>query len=380
MADDPFATLPTELLLKIVKSLSCLVQLYSVTKTSRVMAALLDDFGREIIETVISQHYPDDTQRIIISIANIRSSGSAPTASVSEFIEQHTLRGETEYMVYIPPYVSHGLLQTAYEIERLAQNCIHEMLKACMARRPMVSSLPTKEENQRVICAFWHVQLLNDLNWVRSDWSLYDVRLPERTPAERLYCRDAPEEIRSVVEFIENLKMRNQNATTSEFQLPTAPTVPEFDWKQQTQPAKEGFPPVPRRPGNEGGERSAGLDVGRGPSIFWLIQTVSGHSPLRFATFDPFRRLGIAFWTTERLVDLGLWVRPPMEGRINLVPMFYAWQSIIREKDMTHSERLEDEEKEEKVREIEWSLANWLIMMNLKAQSVRKAGLGGFGH
>lgn len=96
MEDDPFGGLPIELLLKIVKSLSCLVQLYSVTKASRVMAAVLDGFGREIIETVISQHYPDDTQRIITSIANIRSSGSPAAASLSEFIEKHTVPGETE--------------------------------------------------------------------------------------------------------------------------------------------------------------------------------------------------------------------------------------------------------------------------------------------
>ena len=127
----------------------------------------------------------------------------------------------------------------------------------------------------------------------------------------RIYCRHVPEEIRSVVEFIDELKMRNPNATTTEFQFPPAPATPEFDWKQQTQPAVAEPRVVPAHtPATAGSwlqgirpaaadacSQSASFPPAQRRSMFRYLVLQNEDSPLPCATFELFLRLGLAFWT-----------------------------------------------------------------------------------
>jgi len=77
--------------------------------------------------------------------------------------------------------------------------------------------------------------------------------------------------------------------------------------------------------------------------VFYRYLTHPGggrnYSLLHFVKFDSFRRLGFAFWSSERMTAYGLYVPlNPQKKKSTYDCLYYAWQSLLSEGEIAEVE------------------------------------------
>ena len=141
------------------------------------------------------------------------------------------------------------------------------------------------------------------------------------------------EEMKSIIKYTQALHREDiqSHLTDTQVWAPSGPQQVERDW-----PA-----PVPS-------EKDSLALVYPSPAYSFYFHDASGHpfshksfgiySPLQHISFDPFRPLGFAFWSQERMAGYG--VLNPGIGR-DFYPhlYFFAWQSILSDDELAEVER-----------------------------------------
>lgn len=218
---------------------------------------------------------------------------------------------------------------------------------------------PTWVEEQRVLRAFWRVQLIHDMRTPRdiadldflklngmSVVVLYDVPYDTWMDSISLNGQGGPdptifqqdgllehELIWSVVEYTE------QDQQTIE-----APTFLQTkrDWQV---PTSQKPPDSECCPINPSGDCSMNCYTSLTYTRFCRMAgswgqhiTVNYCSPLQHVSFDPFRRLGFAIWDSERMRNYGLLARGNSFDT--------AWRSILGPDDIAEVERKNQERDE----------------------------------
>lgn len=227
--NDPFEQLPKDILLPMVKLTSDLATIWSLSRASRAVYLLIDEFGKEIFETVLNASEPKRIRTLIGPIALLKL-GMHPSRSLDEFKERYNggwnnvvrnwvndpeakdiprdKDARIDYPFSLLPEgisvtVIHTILREAYNISRLTHLChkhfldrceafeFSELLRARFTCRGCFLDLEKSEcrkyfvrdtgpvswmEEKRIALGFWFIQMFYDLKngspklqWTTSD-------------------------------------------------------------------------------------------------------------------------------------------------------------------------------------------------------------------
>ncbi|TGO16654.1 hypothetical protein BTUL_0025g00080 [Botrytis tulipae] len=143
-SENPFEKLPRELLLSIVKFNSDLASIWSLSSVSPAVYLLIDDFGKEIVETILEASEPKQI-RVLFNHIVLLKLGIQLSTSLDDF-KLHDVRSWTQFKeqsihcelildpsfnAYSQTLVMHAILQDAYKIERLTHLCHKYFLNRC---------------------------------------------------------------------------------------------------------------------------------------------------------------------------------------------------------------------------------------------------------
>ncbi|TGO32911.1 hypothetical protein BHYA_0279g00030 [Botrytis hyacinthi] len=344
--------LPSELLLPIVKFTSDFASVW----ISPAVYLLIDDFGKEIVETILEASEPKQI-RVLFNHIVLLKLGIHPSTSLDDF-KLHEVTSWTQFkeqsihrelmldpsfiaysqtrksMIYellpnkISPVVMHAILQDAYKIERLTHLCHKYFLNRCKTfeffepievknnryYHYFVHDVdpPSWIELKRITRAFWYIQAFYELminsgklQWPSSDLNslrnmdiemfIGDAQLyPTKNAAltVAIYLREAHED------FLD----QPEKHLTSLSQLPDPVDAPVL------------FLPIEQRFEDPTSDLRrhivSPLDDVRGiPGLFVprVCLTQIKISPLRKQPpYQYFRRLGFAIWDRKRMFGFGL--------------------------------------------------------------------------
>ncbi|KAL1965173.1 hypothetical protein VTN77DRAFT_5927 [Rasamsonia byssochlamydoides] len=318
--------------------------------------------------------------------------------------------------ITLSPRILRGILETMYQLWCLTHSCLQHYIDRCLALRP--SRLldpkfrykpqehgapwrlrpegrrvtpknwgpPSWAEESRVSRAFWRVQLLYDLRKAASEnrlgWSDQEV--------ERLGTMGAwefgvspeveKEQVMTVTEYVEELRKERRarkdliaSATSfwELFPFPegeqgeidlTATAACDDDTDTICQPfdlpwpiKKVVEPYGNRRKTWQSPNETDFLNRMTTGQIFHRNLTCLYASPLRYVSFDPFRRLGFAIWDRERLTKLKLLEHHPLPISFALAQrgdIFFRWRSILREEELEIHDRIAEERRREALKRL----------------------------
>jgi hypothetical protein len=378
-----FENLAPELLLMIINHIQDLVSLDSLLRSSPAIYRLFESNAVSITEAVLSfGHIHGHTRVMIRIIALIRSSTlPKPLQNLQEFrrcVTYNALNNRVRPMKdgLSPSYLSEdttpavlrSILASARRIECLSLDCLEHYLSRFRALRPETpggrpprSYCPPKGfigwkeaaqpegkkyevedvgppswvEEQRVIRAFWRVQVWYDLQkavacsmleWPekgvpvlrRSPWVLYKGSPLHQTAGPRGQGGSRVDhefqEISSIVEYIQEIQGEDDERhflRGAQALLDTEPREVKRKW-----PA-----PVP------------------GPKDWLEVTWVAPASLFHFYTvysfnnIAPWRRFGFAFWSESRLSGYGFlnpdFCKGGIQRRTNWI-FHYVWRSILK--------------------------------------------------
>lgn len=197
---DPFATLPVEVLLNLAFHLPSLSSIHCFDGASLAFAATFNQFGAEIVESTMARELIQPSRQMIRLVVFLQtmltdSSINSEPLTLDAFLDQEFLsRPNSAACRPIPPDTSpsvlRSMLATATKISSLAESCLADFMRRCLAQRPShlvnktmpgVSQLwhlksiwhefpgqayqphssgpPSWLERQRAMRAFWSLQL-----------------------------------------------------------------------------------------------------------------------------------------------------------------------------------------------------------------------------
>ncbi|TGO50766.1 hypothetical protein BOTNAR_0380g00080 [Botryotinia narcissicola] len=313
-SENPFEKLPRELLLPIVKFTSDLASVWSLSSVSPAVYLLIDDFGKEIVETILEESEPEKLQIVFGHIALLRL-GRHPSTSMDEFkdgqkfsalnkidMDNYKRAFKSEYEL-LPEEVSPG----NFDDLKLSEYRKYSV-------RNVTSPLPSWIEQKRITRAFWYIQMFYDLKnnsqnirWASSDLDRLqsmDIESFHNNPGRKalenailtaaLFLRETPEGLSSQFnnqsEF-STLRLPQTDMTFSIY-LPVEPKFPN--------PKSDGW-----------GESAHSIDnlPTSIPGIF--IPFISFINPrllprIKVVPYEHFRRLGFAIWDRKRMFAFGL--------------------------------------------------------------------------
>ncbi|KAG4428501.1 hypothetical protein IFR05_016012 [Cadophora sp. M221] len=380
-----FKSLPTETILILFSQLTDLPTLHSLISASPVAYRLFRQHGIEIVESMMkSGNTTNRIPEIIRLVAFIRSQ-SLPIHSLEEFQERvvrQSMMQQRTNAAFLPgtlpantqPVVLRSILASATRISHLTSDCLEFHLDRLATVEPEVlvdenftyrqghpprfSAIPAWRmrpegrkstlgkleqsswtEVQRVERAFWRVQFLHDLKVAAArsllPWSADDLaRLQQMEPID-FYNKSSYaeyEEVNTVVDYLHELRARDAN------NLP---------------PMCDDFPPLPfqkRKMSNHYPRLMPDKDdhdhlrIPAPGYSHWRGLSANSNSPLRYITFESFRRLGFALWSRERMASLGL-LKPGNQahGSKSTDYYFFMWKSILSNDEVLEVERVNEE-------------------------------------
>ncbi|KAK1974110.1 hypothetical protein LZ30DRAFT_608892 [Colletotrichum cereale] len=366
VSDAYFENLPTEVLLQIltqVTDIHCLWNLLiSSPAAGRVFNKYCDDvFWPSVLDGII----PSQTQDVIRCIVSLRSGAFRKTpldqlAGKIRDREAGIVLGQSSELGYSLPTmdttakpsltVMRSVLAVASQVNALSRLCIGHYLATLSAAKAegrldpasekSVDDRPSWVEEQRAIRAFWRVQLVLELNLaartskVQSSGRGTDA--PTELDVEAFYdsttsnLKVAYHEVMTAVDF---LKGGDFGKTLSPATLSNR--MPSNDCPS---PSTAGMPL------DSATRRSSLVLPADG---LWIVDSMgrNAHSPIKYAGFGPYRRMGFAIWDRERLARLGL-ASPPGHGRVTgLGSYFPFWLNLLDPLEMSRAQ--------EKMREAE---------------------------
>lgn len=391
-----FERLAPELLLHILTHLPDLESLDNLLRASPAASRLFDVYGVEIFEGVLSSSVPYGHTCALIRIVALVRSSSLPPLACDLISFRNFVRHESTSHRYNPPLwtlpspilsdvsvtVLRGLLATHRKIVCLTISCLKFYLNRFKPLRPshLVDTKfhfesdyygpdghyvpswqqtpaerpfpvhdigpPTWVEEQRVLRAFWRVQLFRELKTAINasvvNWPENDVRKLNDMAEVGLYDVPLPNLLDEVGEpflYQQNTLLEHEliwsvvNYTKDDRQTITAPAFLQTrrDWSNPTAKGQQDWNTI--------------SDYLLWTHIFFHEVTggAGGHvvsglcSPLQHVSFEPFRRLGFVIWDTERMVGYGL-----LDPEYGFKDDSYllAWKSILGKDDIAEVERI----------------------------------------
>ncbi|KAF4635163.1 hypothetical protein G7Y89_g2926 [Cudoniella acicularis] len=369
--------LAAEILLVVISQLSDLPSLRNLINASPAAFRLFKTYGVEITESILtSGNTTKQIPEIIRLIALIRSS-SLPIHGLQEFktrvVAQCMVQVPTADAFLpeslskdIPSVVLRSILASAHRISLLTPNCLSYYLdqlqtikpevpvdgnfsygrgrrrkaarKHPESRRLLVEKLepPAWIEVQRVERAFWRVQFFYDLKMAASQsllsWSAADLESLQNMEPKDLYDDTRYpefEEINTIVDYIQHLRARKASDLQVSGVLPLPSTSFENSNWPILVPGKEDIMHLPIE----------------APAL-WIFRGISHNinHPLRYISFESFRRFGLALWSQERVASLGL-VRPVRapDDREPSKPIdfyYFTWRSILSTDEILEAENV----------------------------------------
>jgi hypothetical protein len=381
MATDPFARLPVELVLPIVKMLPNLRSLYALVKASPAVAAVFRTSGAEILNCIMSRNLPTSTHQVIYALILLRSR-SPPADTWDDFEQKYLVRQwqvPSEYYLAIPkdcsPAILWQVIELAYRIDYLAVCCLDQMLAKTMELRPSLvdeqglemlyrwkkapwKAMPSGKkftprlstrlswsERQRAVRALWRLQFLYDLkhadfgSWL--PWPEGDIDKLKTLELDELLLPLGGywEDVKSVEEYVTQLDPLPVEHGAPTYRLPPPPIWATFDWLSER-----------LAPDGEEPESYTGLlTESPGPRSVTLVRS-RPRTAAPFLRFDMFRHLGFAFWDAERFTDLKLNAFKLEEelGLRFMSHLGYTWRSILPEDVLAEGLRAAEEEDKRK--------------------------------
>ncbi|KAK2018036.1 hypothetical protein LZ32DRAFT_599919 [Colletotrichum eremochloae] len=363
-SDARFEDLPTEILLQIltqINDIHCLWNLLiSSPAAGRVFNQYCDDiFWPSVRDGVI----PPQTQDVIRCIVSLRSGAfrSTPLDQLASKIrdrEAGIVLGQSSELGYNLPTmdttakpsltVMRSILAVASQVHALSRLCISHYLATLSAAKAggrldtapegLVDGQPSWVEEQRTIRAFWRVQLVLELNLAArtfqvvqsSDDGTGDAR---ELDVEAFYdsttsnLKVAYHEVMTAVDFLkENVLGETPYNVTVLNRMPS-----------NKRPAMSISPSTARMPLDSATRRSSLVLPADG---LWIVDSMArnAHSPIKYAGFGPYRKMGFAIWDRERLARLGL-ASPPGHGRVTGLGSYFSfWLNLLDTYEMSRAE------------------------------------------
>lgn len=381
-----FESLSSEIVLQIIKQLPELVALDSLVRASPVVFRLFNSYGAEITETVLSSGHIHGHIRAIIRIIALIRTSKLPMDNLLVFQQKTTFAAMRERICSMkkhlsplqlekdtPPHILRSLLALYRHLTSLSLKFIAIHLKRYRALKPRRLIDPSKcpkyldelrkiprdqteeypikdnghdpswEEEQRVIRAFWRVQLLHDMKKAAAEglligWSREDVKAITRMNLIAFYgahwmvqasdpMGDStihPEynELRSIEAYLcgtlDIYNLAKVERYSSYLTPPHPPQEVQREWSAPEPPASQFLP-------------------WRKGMAIWLIHS----SPASWAyeyqfpeyrrdhvPFQFFGKFGFAFWDWGRMADFGLLPDVILPGLLD-APFTYRWLSLL---------------------------------------------------
>ncbi|KAK2616720.1 hypothetical protein QQS21_000332 [Conoideocrella luteorostrata] len=418
--------LPAEIYLQIFVLVPDLVSLDSLLRASPVAYRVFDNHAVEITDAVLDSGYTFGHTRVLFRIIALIRSGTLPISSLWDF-RHRVLKPSMVYRWRVrgciggltpekldqntTPAVIKSILATARHINCLALDCLAVLLARFRALQPehladptaityqpwvrcaengfsplwesrpnavrfQVTDLghPSWGEEQRVLRAFWRLQLIYDLKraatrgqlqWSQTDltdleqvaaisppdWrqfddvkirlyeipfgpsSLYDASMHRIIGEEGSSVHPEIEEILSVLDYIGDAYGARFARTLAEgkqnYSVLNGPREIQRLWPLPGPCKGKEWKPIVYP--------SIGVNYNfRGLSIFAIPEKSAISSKRRVLSFDPYRRVGFAFWSNERMMSHGLHMAPKeySPGHVG-----FAWLSILSPEEITRVKR-----------------------------------------
>lgn len=371
---DPFYSIPSPVLLTIVKLSPDLLSLWSLVQASPVVSSLFDECASEITEAVLSSSLPSHTQTLIRAIILVHSN-SCSSSNWHDFLNKyiHSPQSTNTISKSTLSHVLRGILALASQLHHVAHSCLQDLNDRCLALEPYHlldpafqyrPNLPIRHplgqryqpqdigspswvEEQRVCLALWRLQLLlclreatlSVLGWPEEDLERFQSMEPdqlwESLPSWEL------ETVKCVHEYLcESQEQVTMDLSTTK----TSQGSVRLLSRCLTQKIRYDWPTASPRDDEAGwlwGQSTRQLN---GPSRGYLFLTgplrYSPQSPLKGASFGVFRRFGFSIWDLKRLAALGF--MEELRGceafgvverqRFSRDNLFFTWQSIMPSK------------------------------------------------
>ena len=279
------------------------------------------------------------------------------------------------------PLILRGLLDSACHVQYLTDFCLQTMIDRCMALKPshlldpkwryidspvfdrspqkrplgvryqpQNSGPPTWVERERTRRAFWRVQLFFELKtamtrsapgWPSEDSNRLQCIISFWDENSFGLCQHT--HVRTVVEFCEEIISAGAPCHAPLKSLSQLPRPMDLGPKYE--------PPAPQC------WRSFELDDWSPGYDFLTGLFMQGASPMRYADFTVYRRLGIYVWEIERLVALELknkpptMIRSPTDVDLYRSNIWFTWESLLSKEELGERDRNRFNEFPEAARE-----------------------------
>ncbi|KAH0430060.1 hypothetical protein CcaCcLH18_08006 [Colletotrichum camelliae] len=357
--------LPTEVLLQILAHVDDVHCLWNVITSSPASYRVFNQYSAEIFSQSISDSIiTPQTQDIIRFVIQLRA-GAHEKTGLDEIIrkikdrEAGIVLGKSEEAGYdfasrdvsrVPSLsVLRTVLSTAAQVHCLTRACIdHHLQQLIDAKaRGQLEWAPGDErarkpswvEEQRVLRAFWRLQLIFELRLAANtlrvqhtpgtrDW-MDDFDIESFYDSSNSNLKVAYHEVMTAIKYVRHLETGGRSSSGSK-----TDRLPQLTW-----PAKDIKPSSSRVPTSSAMRRSSLVLPADG---LWIVDSMSrgAHSPIKYAGFEPYRALGFAIWDRHRLADLGL-ASPPGHGRVTGLGSYFSyWLRLLDVNDLARAEEV----------------------------------------
>ncbi|KAJ0275943.1 hypothetical protein COL940_008556 [Colletotrichum noveboracense] len=322
--------LPTEVLLQILAHIDDVHCLWNIITSSPASFRVFSQYSADIFWQSISEStITPQTQDIIRFVIQLRAGAHEETGLDEIFRkikdrEAGIVLGKSEEAGYdfesrdaskLPSLsVLRSVLSTAAQVHCLTRSCIDHNLQQLVdakargrlewAPEDDRARRPSWVEEQRVLRAFWRLQLIYELKLAVNTSRVRD------TPGTSDHANDF--DIQSFYDSSNsNLKVAYHEVMTAIERVPTTVAM----------------------------RRSSLVLPADG---LWIVDSMSrgAHSPIKYAGFEPYRFLGFAIWDRHRLAELGL-ASPPGHGRVTGLGSYFSyWLRLLDARDLARAEEV----------------------------------------
>lgn len=359
-----FENLPTEVLLQILVQISDIHCLWNLLISSPIASHIFNQYSNDIFWPAISNSIvPSQTQDIIRCIVSLRA-GAFRNTPLDHLVrkirdrEAGIVLGQSSDMSYSFPTmdsaripsldVLRSVLATASRIHAMSRLCISHYLDRLLLARaegrleessqwPKSDRLSWVEE-QRIIRAFWRIQLVFELrlaartSQVRNSpqhvKELNDLDIGAFYDSSTSNLKAAYHEVMTVLEYLRGTKLFSGVKTVTLLgRIPSPDSSPE-----SIAPSTIAMPVTSATRGSALVLPADGL---------WIVDSMARntHSPIKYAGFQPYRSLGFAIWDRDRLARLGL-ASPPGQGRVTGLGSYFSfWVRLLSPQDINRAEK-----------------------------------------
>ncbi|OHE96842.1 hypothetical protein CORC01_07809 [Colletotrichum orchidophilum] len=368
MAEDTvvqFEGLPTEVLLQILTQIDDLHCLWNLLTSSPIASRVFNQLKNEVFWPAITENnLPSQTQKVIRCIISIRAGAyqNTPQHTLAARIsdrEAGIVLGQSSDADYILPTmdiskspnvsVMRSVLATASRIHSLSRLCINHYIASLAAARiegrldaPDISACDDElswVEEQRMIRAFWRIQVVLEMNLAARKSQLLSTEGEEKDLKPKVLdirsfydststnFKAAYHEVMTAIDYLTAFVDSKSDGGTALVDRMPPPDLPIED----ISPSSRGMP--------------ATSDTRRSALVLpadslWIVDSMgrNAHSPMKYAGFEPYRNMGFAIWDRHRLAKLGL-ASPPGHGRVTgLGSYFSSWVKLLSPEDMARAE------------------------------------------